>query len=651
MTTSPLVSRWTYSRWTSRCLGLSALVLLCAAPAAADPKVTAQHGGSVEHAVVSGGFAYVAQGSSIVTLRLGDSSEPTEVASVSEPVGGLVWAVAVHQYRLYASWWGPYSSDTLSVFSLADPSRPAFLGRLDVPGIDPLRPLGMALVGDTLYVLAGPGLVPIDLSDPDQPVAGAPTDALGVRRLTRYGNDHVIGWGTTPIGYFAARVFDVSAPLAPAEVGTFLGGIYYDLDVGDGLVVASGHGFAVFDLTDPANPIFVSTRGGYDGLAGELVGDHFLVADGDILRTWDLGDPANPVEVATVSAPVAESRWAFHAGERALVFTDLGTAVEFDVADPSDPALVSSLDLPVGTLPIALAQVGANYYVGDAYRGLRLLDAKMRTLADVGLDWPSVLDLAVDGSHALFADISFGLRYVDVSAPAAPVPLGEIKLVGALSVEIDGDRAWATADTFPSQLVTVDLSIPSSPQIVHSTALGGRSKLQRVGDLLFLADPGSGGGLRIFNISGTFPLQLSRLYGCRPRDVHVYGSIAALPCSGDELQLVDVSDPTDPVLLGTYEPDGNPNLLASVRFGADGQIVYLGFLNGVDAVDVSDPTGPTLIQRLPVGGYVTGLETYAEGHIWALGGEAGLARIDQESGVAMTPQSLDKPSALRRRVD
>ena len=332
---------------------LACLAASPATPAAVDPKVTAQHGGYVEHAAVSGDFAYVAQGSSLVTLRLGDSSRPMSVASVSEPLGGMVWAVAVHRDRLYvASGEFLSSSAALSIFSLGDPARPSLLGHLDAPGIFPFSPEGLAVMGDVLFVLSSADLVPIDLSDPDRPVIGIPVDAQTMYRLTPYDRDHLIAWGWTIFPFQpGARIFNVSAPMAPFEVGQILTAFNHDLDVGDGYIVASGSSFRVFDLSDPAAPIQVAQRSGFEGRAGELVDDHYLVTDGDVVRVWDLGDLANPVEVATVPAPVAEARWAFQGGGRALVFTGPGRVVEFDVADPSTPAPAFSLDLPVVLSP------------------------------------------------------------------------------------------------------------------------------------------------------------------------------------------------------------------------------------------------------------------------------------------------------------
>ena len=304
--------------------------------------------------------------------------------------------------------------------------------------------------------------------------------------------------------------------------------------------------------------------------------------------------------------------------------------------------------LQVGPAPIALAQVGSDFYVADVFRGLQLIDAKMRTLADLSSEWPSVVDLAVEGNRALFADDSSGVHYVDVSDPISPVLLGAIPLDDARSVEIDGERGWATAGASARQLLSLDLSTPADPQIVHSSPLRGFSRLMFVGNLLYMADFSSSGGLRIFDVSGTVPVQLSRYDGCRPKDVDVFGSIAALPCPGYRLQLVDVSDPAKPRLLGSYEPDGIFILMGSVRFADDGQRVYLGMYNAVDVVDVSDPSQPALAQRLNVGGFANALETDSQGRLWAATWSGGLARIDEIGPVFRT---LDKPAFRNSDTD
>ena len=634
---------------------LAALAVASSGATASELRVTAQHGGYVEHALVVGEFAYVAQGSSIVTLRLGDSSRPMGIASVSEPLGGLVRAVAVHRNRLYAASGDFFTENAaLSIFSLADPARPDLLGHLDASGIFPFTPEGLAVMGDVLYLLSSGDLVPIDLEDPDHPVVGLPVDAPFMARLTPYDRDHLIAWGATLLpSQPGTLIFDVSAPMAPVKVGEILTSFHFDLDVGDGYLVSSGPRFRVFDLSHPAAPTQVAWRDGFDGRAGELVGDHYLVPDGDSLRVWSLGDLGNPVEVANVPSPVAEARWAFHGNGRALVFTGPGRVVEFDVVDPTDPVPTSNLDLPVGPAPFALAQVGSGvdigFYVADWYRGLQLIDAKLRTVADLGSEWPSVKGLAVEGQRALIADEFSGVHYVDVSDPTAPVPLGTIPLEEARSVEIDGERGWATAAGPSSrQLVTLDLSNPDDPQIVHSSPLGGFSKLLHVSDLLYVADDSSAGGLRIFDVSGAVPVQLGRHSGCWPKDVDVFGSIAALPCPADRLQLVDVSDPADPRLLGTYRPNDIFVLVESVRFADDGRHVYFGMYNTIDVVDVSDPSQPARAHRLNVGSFVDRLETDTKRRLWAATWSGGLARIDEVGPVF---GSLAKPAIRFTNTD
>lgn len=507
----------------------------------AEPALTAQRGGALGDVVIYGDHAYVRQGSSIVTFRLDGKGETLDVSAVYGPLGTLTLGLAVHKDRLYASWRGATWDDappdvTLSVFSLADPSRPEHLGELDLPGDEPLKPGDLLVLGDVLYVLADGELLPIDLSDPDRPVAGSPTPFSG-SNLTQYDETHLLasGFNFSLGSYFYGTIFDVSAPLVPVAAGSlFSFDAISGVAAGNGLLVVGTYsGFAVFDLSDPSAPEQVALVDGPEG-GGVLVGRTHLVGDGDQIRLFDLSDPENPAEGDPLPLGLGEMRRSDLNGDRLLFVTSDARAARLDVSAPPEPVLGPVADLPQGAGLRGVSTVGNQIYVSDAYRGLRLADAKMDVVADLEADWPNVGIPAVDGSRALLTD---------------------------------------------------------------------------------------GAGF------------------------HIQGGLAALVCGpSEEHHLLDVSDSTDPVLLGIYS-DAQVERLQSVHFDPnDPGRVYLGYRDGIDLVDVSDPSEPALASRLRVGGRVWQLEAAPDGGLWATGPASGLTRIDE---VASPLQGAGPTASLR----
>jgi hypothetical protein len=87
-------------------------------------------------------------------------------------------------------------------------------------------------------------------------------------------------------------------------------------------------------------------------------------------------------------------------------------------------------------------------------------------------------------------------------------------------------------------------------------------------------------------VNGRYALEQDILY---PAKIMIQGNIAySLP--GDGLHLLDISQPTAPLLLGQYDTD---NYLYDLS--VQGDTVYLIGWNGLEIVDVTDPANPQQI--------------------------------------------------------
>lgn len=113
---------------------------------------------------------------------------------------------------------------------------------------------------------------------------------------------------------------------------------------------------------------------------------------------------------------------------------------------------------------------------------------------------------------------------------------------------------------------------------------------QRVMDIVDISNP-------------TNPTRLGR-YDDWGLGIDVVDNIAYV--AGNGLQLIDVSNPADPTLIGKYEMEGNAYDVVVV-----GNIAYVAsehdseddYYSSMDVVDVSNPAAPTLIGRYKTKGY------------------------------------------------
>jgi hypothetical protein len=200
--------------------------------------------------------------------------------------------------------------------SLAEAATPqmqshdmAAVSGLDSKNVELVGQLGgpaeaVARQGDHAYLVTGPWLVILDISDPDNPArVGAYEMSISYARDVAVAGTHV---------YIAAddgglRILDISDPAEPFEVGdspevnqamavTVVGGYAYVCDSTDKV--------RIIDVSDPASPTLAGT---YDPSFHDYIHDvtvtsdpgqvYAYVAYSNHLIIVDLTDPAIPTEL------------------------------------------------------------------------------------------------------------------------------------------------------------------------------------------------------------------------------------------------------------------------------------------------------------------------------------------------------------------
>jgi len=570
---------------------------------------------------------------------------------------------------------GPYAylamgQGGLRVIDLADPTDPVRVGSYVSTATS--RPVQLVAVQDTFAYLAYPagGLEVVDVSNPGDPkrVGGYAADWSWPKRLVVTPQHALVA-----VGGDGLAIFDITAPANPTLLSQHTtGGMTEDVAVsGHYAYLATGSaGLEVLDWSDPTAP---QTVGRYSSglvqavaLTGSIV---WIITEANGLEGLDVSDPTNPQRRSVLPTGISAQHLVIE-GTRAYASAGYGWEI-FDLSDPDTPQhiagynteqLITSIAVsdssafltsdalhvfdisdPANALPLGRysegegwgSQVGVDgplAYLADARAGLQVIDVSAGPdLPQRGHHAPSsnALGLALAGDHVYVADSSAGLEVFDISNPSDPLRVGQLATIrSALGLAVSGNLAYlldsdllespAAPRGYGGELRVMDVSDPVHPREIgvynlegssQRVAVSGSHALVAVGWREFVnvqEDPPVSqavyrGELQVIDISDpTNP----RLVGRHEApwwaaDLAVAGSYVCLLTRSTQedrsrLVILDLSDPTNPRPVGAYE---RPGWAAAVAVA--GNYAFLGCqgntADSLDILDLADPVHPRRI--------------------------------------------------------
>nr|NQU93548.1 T9SS type A sorting domain-containing protein [Bacteroidota bacterium] len=411
-----------------------------------------------------------------------------------------------------------------------------------------------SITGDTVFIIAGGGVVITDISNPASPqvisevYARALVDFLYFDTETKY-----LYLAAYFSGFEIWDLSDITSPIRLSRTPTEAlprGGIYaYEEYL---YVITYSSGMNVYDVSDPVHPEYLSTTNvsGYAG--GYFAENNFLyVVTNNAIRLYDVSFPSVPVlrssYPCTPRGILVSDGYGYIADQSGLKI--------IDVSDPDNLTLVGSIAISGACYDVAViddfAYVANNWY-GGTEGGVYAIDVNDPENPVQTNFYNSYFNAVTGVSNSITCTNSEGYTIFDVSTPGELVYLQQTGLPGFLmDVAVKDDFAY----TGSNGIRVFDITDHSQPQ-----------------QLAYMES-----SARLIDISGD-------LAACVPESMS----------SGNRLNMLDISDPVNFYEIGHYD-----NLMLTQEAIIHGDYVYIaGWWDGVTILNISDPSSPSFVKKV-----------------------------------------------------
>jgi hypothetical protein len=648
----------------------------------------------------------------------GTAAGPSAAVPYEADYSGQIEVVARYDFPSHArhldvegrlAFVGTYDDGVL-VFDLSVPEHPALVGSAPVPDVVN----GVVGREDILYVAAHTsGVFVFDVSRPDDPVLLGSVDTPGyARRIALNPSTGPARFVYVAGDWRGIQVIDVGTPSVPRIVGELETESAYGVAYQAGLlyVADSAEGVLVVDVTDPANLQVVGVSDEPGAIEVRVVDTSLYVGGTDFFQVYDVSDPTDPrpqgrsviggyygngyavgaVHVEGGVAHLAAQNQGLYLAdvsndENPVIFSGIRARYTMGVDRMGHWIVLSHFWGGVGSIqivdargrpspaPVGFADHGGSYHgqqvmdvavsegyaytVGPTLRVHDVTDATQpEILGELAIPYGGWEVAPAAFPYVVYVETTAGrLSVADVSDPTSPQLLGSIEpyeVYDLYGLDVVGRYAYVGARLRPSPvagLVVMDLLDPAIPTVVTALPLmdGHAHHVEVSGNIAYVV---TSGHLALVDVSTpTQPVLLSELEVGGGEDLRVVDGLAYLAIDYEGLKIADVSDPLAPVLLSS----GVEGVYRAADVDVDGDFAYVSSLWwGVNVIDVSDPVAPvllgaTMVPPDQIG--VSGTIEFANGLAYS-GGNFGLAvlpRHEPSTGPALAaPEPHGNPGAF-----
>lgn len=470
-------------------------------------------------------FALISAGDSVHVIEVTDPQNPSgieEIRNGDRRIDALDGVVDAEQFRVDQR---PYlivaGSDAVQIIGFDVPAKPEGIsvirqGEYGFGTVGSLLDVDIVASESGVYalIMGAHSVMVADITDPGHPVH---VDTFVHMNLV---DMDVLQ--TEDASYALAmcidkmHIIDMRDPNSPVEISDIpistadVAGIESD---GRLWALSVGETVDALDITNPASPMPAYAREGSFAYAPEAVeiavigGDLYALTTSDghsTIQITEMTDPANPVPVSTVVG--GQHAYGTIHGPHDVAITEAdgrtyavvpnaysNSVAVLDITDPRNPAIESSVDLPTLKVPtsVAIFDVGSSKYAavaGHYAQGVRLLDITDPDAPVLGVlirdgqygfgavGDPLSLDAVTIGDSSYILVASYfenAVQVIDVTDPDSPAPAAALfdgvdgyALGGphdVKAVQIGGETFAVVAATYDSSVSIIDITDPRSP--------------------------------------------------------------------------------------------------------------------------------------------------------------------------------------------
>ncbi|MBD3192162.1 MAG: DUF2341 domain-containing protein [Candidatus Heimdallarchaeota archaeon] len=534
---------------------------------------------------VNGNYAYIAANGGVMYIV--DISSPT-TPSLSSTFNGDEFyfgnSIAVEgNYAFLAD----FNARLLRVVDVSDKGNPVQVGsycgdKTEGGELYLFKPQGVVVDGDYLY-LSGYGdkfgFVSLDISTPSNPIELDTYDDGYV------GPDSLVLDGSYVYGAYEAglKVYSVSDPNSINLVGSWGSstGDGFDIGIsGNYACIAAGDYLRIIDISDPTNPFQESTfdKNPYgSSIRGVAINDNYVnIADYNLygLGIVDISDPSNPVN--------AESR--------NVIVNSEGDGTASCQLLARAPVDLTGWD-GVSDIPIEFTFRATSGYDGSSVTNFRLrfYDNNDDSIPDTGFS------VAQDNrqGQTWINGYDSGWQTVSYNLPTVELAPYEGQTIYVAFGHGDGWTANYHQRTYLDYLL-IGTAQGSGQSTQNNHAIGSITSDCPNDDFFGKISLNS---LDNLEEVGQFADQDS------PRAVAVRGNYAYIADWADSFKVIDISDPTAPLLVGEYHfSDQEPSHACHGFYvTVSGSYAYVGVeyleINHLWILSIGDPTQPQFVSE------------------------------------------------------